>query len=335
MNTLFATNRMMFQSDDRPVPHTSNNYPIDHVRFNLDDNVPSPCIHFCERVASDNYSILHHSDFLSRLKVANAKQILLYIHGFNNLPEDGVFTRVDAMQRLCHKLHPGLVLVVPLIWPCDNDTGVLKDYWDDQKAADASDTSFARMLEFFLGWRDQQADLEDPCFKRINIIAHSMGNRVLRGALIKTIRRTSAEGLFRNIFMVAADVTNECLERGQSGQIIPSACRNLTIYHANDDFALRASKVVNVKNAIVSRRLGHTGPERIEKTPSNVFVVDCDNFNNTLDHPKGHTYFMMGNRDQYSNVYPVMRHMIKAMRTGRVEVNSGLRSMMLPIDYGS
>ena len=24
------------------------------------------------------------------------------------------------------------VLVVPVVWPCDNDLGIVKDYWDDQ-----------------------------------------------------------------------------------------------------------------------------------------------------------------------------------------------------------
>ena len=334
MTTLFATNRALLQTNGKPVPHTSSCYPVSSVSFNLDDNVPSPSVHFCERHAQDNYSVLGHSDFLTRLKDHGAKQILLYVHGFNNLPEQEIFDRANAMQQLFERHEPGLVLVVSLIWPCDNDAGVLKDYWDDQKAADASDTGFARMLEFFLGWRDQQADLADPCYKRVNIIAHSMGNRVLCGALAKTTRRPATEGLFRNIFMVAADVTNECLERGQPGHVISLACRNLTVYHANDDLALRASKAVNVKNAIVSRRLGHTGPERLDRTPANVFVVDCDDFNNTLDDPKGHSYFLMGNRAERADVYPVLLHMLAAIRTGRVQTDAGSRSITLPIDYG-
>ena len=84
-----------------------------------------------------------------------------------------------------------------------------------------------------------------------------MGNRVLRGTLESWARDYGAiQGVFRNIFMVAADVVNETLEKNNSGQYIPSACRNLTVYYASDDFALRSSKVANLKNKIVSRRLG-------------------------------------------------------------------------------
>ena len=332
---LFATNRSISQVGGNPVPHTSEQFPLTEVSFDLDENAPSAGVHFGERFDENSYAIIGHSQFLTRLKDHDSKQVLLYIHGFNNLPEDEIFERARNIQELSDEREPRLLTVVPLIWPCDNDTGVLKDYWDDQEAADASDTAFARMLEFFLGWTDHQADSDDPCYKRVNILAHSMGNRVLRGALTKTARRRSVEGLFRNIFMVAADVTNECLERGESGHVITSACRSVVVYHANDDVALRASKVVNLKSAVVSRRLGHTGPERVKKTPANVFSIDCDNFNNTLDYPKGHSYFLVGNRDKYAKCSPVMNHMLSAISTGRVEADPSSRSMTLPINYGA
>ncbi|WP_204758373.1 hypothetical protein [Halomonas urmiana] len=55
--------------------------------------------------------------------------MLIYIHGFSNLPED-VFAAVREFQALCDASDPGEVLVVPLIWPCDHDLGIVKDYWD-------------------------------------------------------------------------------------------------------------------------------------------------------------------------------------------------------------
>ena len=65
------------------------------------------------------------------------------------------------------------VLVVPIIWPCDNDLGVVKDYWDDQKAADQSAFSFARVLDKFISWRNSPDynPQSDPCLKRINVLA--------------------------------------------------------------------------------------------------------------------------------------------------------------------
>ena len=114
------------------------------------------------------------------------------------------------------------VQVVPVIWPCDDDPGIVKDYWDDQKAADMSAFSFARALQFFMKWRDEEPE-NAPCLKRINILAHSMGNRVFRETLAAWDKYDLANGvplLFRNTILMAADIVNECLEEGERGRLI-------------------------------------------------------------------------------------------------------------------
>ncbi len=85
--------------------------------------------------------------FLNRLKNSKEKQILIYIHGYSNLPKEHIFPRGEMLQTLFNMRGKGLVQVIPLIWPCDNDFGALKDYWDDQKAADASAFAFARVFD--------------------------------------------------------------------------------------------------------------------------------------------------------------------------------------------
>jgi len=65
---------------------------------------------------------------MKRLKDSPSKQILLYIHGFSNRPEDHIFPRVEALQSMFDAREENLVEVVPLIWPCDNDFGIIKDY---------------------------------------------------------------------------------------------------------------------------------------------------------------------------------------------------------------
>ena len=87
-------------------------------------------------------------------------------------------------------------------------------------------------------------------------------------------------------------------------------------YFASEDLALRASKASNLKNKIASRRLGHTGPENVQHTPTNVYVVDCDDINNTYDNPKGHTYFRSGSPPGQPGL--VFDHIFSALTTGRV-----------------
>ncbi|MFQ5715618.1 MAG: alpha/beta hydrolase [Nitrospinales bacterium] len=319
---LFVTNRNFKEGKESTLNRK--------VTFDLNDTDPSNSAFFCQRRGKDNYIEVLCKNFLDTLKKSSAKQILLYIHGFNNLPERDIFPRAVKLQKLCDGAGPGLIEVVPLIWPCDNDLGIIKDYWDDQKAAEASAHSFSRVFSKFLAWRDGQPE-NDPCYKRINILAHSMGNRVLRFALESWARDYGAvPGVFRNIFMAAADVVNETLERGESGRHISDAARNVAVYYANDDFALRSSKVTNLKNKVVSRRLGHTGPEDMSRVAKNVYAIDCDNFNNTYDSPTGHAYFLTapGNRPG-----AVFKHMFHALKTGRVDADPQTRALILKRNY--
>jgi len=309
---LFVTNRQPKQSY-----RTRINRKID---FDLGKNAPSNDLYYCRRNGAGDYTEIGSRALLEELKDSSCGQLLFYIHGFSNLPEPDIFPRVARLQQLLDEKEQGMALVVPLIWPCDNDLGIVKDYWDDQKSADASAQSFARLLNRFLDWRDEQ-DEEYPCLKRINILSHSMGNRVFRQALRAWNKYDLPGGvplLFRNTFLVAADVVNETLEKGNPGELISHASRNVSVYFASDDLALRSSKVSNLKNKIASRRLGHTGPENINKVNSNVYAIDCDNYNTRYDSPKGHSYFL---DDDNGNPGKIFEHMFDSMKFGRVDVD--------------
>ncbi len=312
---LFVTNRLPEQSAKTRLNRK--------ISFNLQNTTASQQMYFCERHDKHEYTEIGNKAFFTRLKELPEKtQVLLYIHGFNNTDEVDIFPNALKLQSLIdqHSGEENLVYVVPLIWPCDDDSVVsfVDDYWDDQRAADASGLGFARLLGKFDGWRKEEMLKAEPCTRRINMLAHSMGNRVLRNA-IRSWVRTDGNGhmpqIFRNIFMAAADVVNHTLEPGQEGEHIPHAARNVVVYYANDDLAMPASKMANLKNITASRRLGMTGPENLEKVARNVYEVDCDNFNNSIDAPKGHTYFL----DHKNGVVsPVLFHMIEAIKTGRV-----------------
>lgn len=320
---LFVTNRFPRQSIK-----TRRGRRFD---FDLDNNAGSNSIFFCRRENQGEYTEIGNVAFLNGLKESAYRQILIYIHGYSNLPED-VFAGAQELQRLCDRKKRREALVVPVVWPCDNDLGAVQDYWDDQKAADLSAFAFARALEKFIAWRNSQRHNPDAaqCLKRINVLAHSMGNRVLRGTLENWQRYDLANGvplMFRNAFLVAADIVNESLQKGQSGEPICHASRNVAVYYAADDLALRASKTVNLANGIASRRLGHTGPEGMAVMPSNVYAIDCDDVNTILDPECGHAYFLSGTRAGVPG--PVFEHIFQAILSGRVFPDDPLRRMAL------
>jgi esterase/lipase superfamily enzyme len=288
--------------------------------FDLENNASNRAFFCCRRLKKDGHEEIGSQELLSAIKASKYRQILIYIHGFSNLPE-AVFRDVNEFQSLCNRKKDKEVLVIPVIWPCDNDIGIIKDYWDDQKAADQSAFAFARMLQKFMQWRNslEYNAADDPCLKRISVLAHSMGNRVLRQTLSNWRKYDQPQGLplmFRNTFLVAADILNESLHKGQPGELVSHASRNVVVYYASDDLALRASKVSNLKNAEASRRLGHSGPEDMALTPKNVYAIDCDEVNTLYDPLKGHSYFRSGRKKGVPGV--VFDHIFATLLTGRV-----------------
>ena len=308
---LFITNRFPKGSIQTRIGRT--------FTFDLRNNAPSNSIFFCRRNENGEINEVGGLNFMTELKGSPYRQMLLYIHGYSNLPED-VFKAADEFQALCDAAAPQEVLVLPVIWPCDGDIGIIQDYWDDQKSADASAPAFSRALCRFIEWRESKLNEPDsaPCLKRINMLAHSMGNRVLRETLVHWNTYDLSSGvplIFRNTFLVAADIENESIHRGEKGQLICDASRNVVVYYASDDLALRSSKAANLKNKIASRRLGHSGPENMQLTPANVYIVDCDDINNVYD-LKGHTYFRSGRKPGQPGV--VFNHIFDCMQKGRV-----------------
>lgn len=299
------------------------------ITFSKTNNQAGQSIHFCRRDGLNSYTEIGSANLLETLRLSNAEQILIYIHGFNNQPEENIFPCAQKLQQLFDNQQANLVHVLPIIWPCNNKTGIIRDYYDDQDSADSSAFAYTRLLEKFFRWQDQNNQNEvDSCLKRINILAHSMGNRVLRGTLERWgeyNRNGSVPLIFRNSFLLAADIANESLERGTKGDYLCQASRNVIVYFANDDLALRASKVANDGNVInksVSRRLGHSGPENLDRLPRNVYMVDCDEINNIYDRPTGHTYFLRDDKGQPGLVF---NHICKAIQSGRVEVDDPVK----------
>lgn len=300
------------------------------VEFDLIDNEPGASVFFCRRHEAGAYEEVTSRPFFDRLRQSEHQQILFFVHGYNSLPEQA-FASAQLLQAGCDKLSPKLIEVVPVIWPCDNDIGLVVDYWDDQAAAQLSAVAFSRALQHFAQWRQSRQD-QEPCLKHMNILAHSMGNRVLTHAVNHWSESAGVQAVFRNIFLFAADIPNEALEEGEVGDAIPASARNILVYFAGDDFTLRTSKVANLKNRVLTRRLGHTGPERMERMRRNVFAIDCASFNNSYDR-LGHSYYSL---DRSGEPGLALRHMVGAMRTGRVPLmTDGERELILDDHSGA
>jgi len=319
---LFLTNRSFVQG--------AGGKPGRRVDFDLDDNGAGDVMSCCERSAAGEYVELGREAFLERGERECGREILVYIHGYANLPEAHVFPRAESLQRLFDAREAGWVTVIPALWPCDNDPGMIKDYWDDQKAADGSAAAFGGMLRDFEGLLGGREPVDDAGGPAMSLLAHSMGNRVLRGAM-RVWKEKRGGGdlpcLFGNVFMAAADLVNEALEVGRDGALICDSARHVVVYHALGDSALQSSKLANLKKW--SRRLGQTGPEDMDRVAGNVYAIDCKIYSALYDPTLGHAYFL---EDPDGEEGAVFKHIRRTLRRGEVPMPldaPGQRRMVL------
>jgi esterase/lipase superfamily enzyme len=309
---LFVTNRIPKQSERSRRNRKWN--------FDLDNNTASPSVFFCRRGINDDHTEIMHEAFMQELKDDRAEHILFFLHGFHTSP-NAAFEAVEQIQDIADADRgQEFVRVVPVIWPADAQAGVIKKYYTDRDAALDSRTAFSRALRFFIDWQRAQKNVEDRCFKPVSILAHSMGNRVLREALFHLADEHLRRGMpriFRCVFLSAADIVNETLQRGRTGEHIQDSSARVIAYYAYDDLALRGSKVVNLDEA-VSRRLGHTGPEDMNKVDKNVYALDCGAFNTDWDPPTGHSYYRR--EKDGSRPSPLLLHALEVMGMADLQV---------------
>ncbi len=280
------------------------------LRFKASNEL-SQSLLYCQLHEDETFQEIGSESFMSTLRDNNTREILFYIHGFNNQPYREVFPRARQMTRQLHQAGLFDIEIVPIIWPCDDDYGIIKDYWDDQDSAEESGRFFSRAISKLMAWQTDNQDR--PCLKRMHVMAHSMGARVLLKTLSHWAKMFGGNGvpyLFKNIFLMAADISNNALERNAEGRLICSAAQRVLCYHANDDLAMPASKIANVKNGVFTRRIGHTGPESLKDTPENVYAINCDSFNTRFDFPQGHCYFL----DQDQQNSPAFQHVVDVLK---------------------
>ncbi|MGA1342906.1 MAG: alpha/beta hydrolase [Hyphomonas sp.] len=191
--------------------------------------------------------------FLAQMDTALAGRqsgsVLLFVHGFNTPFDDALIRSAQLSVDLSRR---GIFDVgIPLLfsWPSAGKLS-LTDYRGDQDRS----LSAAPYLEQFLDVIAAQ-----PRVKRINIIAHSMGNRILTEALESYasdyLERHGREDLEFRIILVAADVDRDIFEATTG--VLDNLRANVTIYTSDADRALHASEIVNNK-----LRLGDTNGDK-------------------------------------------------------------------------
>ncbi|GAC1597078.1 MAG: hypothetical protein NVS3B28_28830 [Candidatus Velthaea sp.] len=188
----------------------------------------------------------------------NATGVLVYLHGYNN----DFFGPFDVGATWVSSFVPGGVMpVIVYSWPSNAKT--LKYLDDETNNTWAAD----HFRDFILALLD---DPKSP--KNVNILAHSMGNRLAIGAidyLARSRPRTAAS--LNQVIFAAPDV-----DAGMFYEDLPamaSVARGLTIYGSTHDEALRLSRQVHGHC-----RAGLVGCDEAVPALANVNAIDASIF---------------------------------------------------------
>ncbi|MEX0977811.1 MAG: alpha/beta hydrolase [Pirellulales bacterium] len=177
-----------------------------------------------------------------QLNKSEERAALLFIHGYNVSFEDAIFRTAQLAVDL---KFPGAPITFS--WPSYADP---VKYPFDEQNAEVSIPAFREFLE----------DLATKSgAKRIHIIAHSMGNRVLAGAMeaMDSKARERNKEIFREVILAAPDIDSRVFKSQVLPHIVANT-RHCTLYASSRDRALLISRYFHNY-----QRLGETQPDLI------------------------------------------------------------------------
>jgi len=195
---------------------------------------------------------------------------LMFIHGFNVSFEGAIESAAKLSERFLqlseNTYNPNIFV---FSWPSN---GKLFDYGDDRHDAKASGYAFARGLTKLTNFL-RTSTKEENCNQKISLIAHSMGNYVLRHTLQESQDMSSGSRLpllFDNVVLTAADEDNDAFEHDHKLARLPELSKSVTVYYNTEDRALDISDFTKGN----PERLGSSGPRNPLQLPGKVISVD-------------------------------------------------------------
>jgi esterase/lipase superfamily enzyme len=184
----------------------------------------------------------------NEVRAKQQREIMVFIHGFNNTFDDAA----SRLGVLDYDLQFG---GTPVLYSWTSVGGGFKgvvSYRNDEKTIQKT----YQPLADFLFEVAQSGRLAGA--KRVNIIAHSMGNRALVAAMKDLALRKPKKLLFDEVVMAAPDVGLEGFATVEWPKMQTSArgsAKRVTLYASSDDRALQTSKLAHH----YARRIGEAG----------------------------------------------------------------------------
>lgn len=208
-----------------------------------------------------------HEDMCS----AAGGDLLIYVHGYNN-DLDKAIRNLGTIEEHYIKEGSPIKHLLLFSWPSQ---GKKIKYRNDMKDAEESGQALARnimKLQKFYETYFKDGD-QTFCGRKIHILAHSSGARVLQHAM--NYLRNGQYGMnigviFEEAILAAADVDDFMLETHQPLGYLCEISNRVHNYNNKKDVALTISRTTKNSNP----RLGQKGVRGFSNLPSNLVMVD-------------------------------------------------------------
>ena len=168
------------------------------------------------------------ADVRTALARGGSEASFLFVHGYNVAFDDAARRTAQITYDLDFQGAP-----VFYSWPSQAS---LQGYTVDENNVQWSEANLKRFLVDYAN---------ESGAKDIYLIAHSMGNRALTGALKSVFAEHPAlKGRFKEIILTAPDIDAEIFKRDIAPALV-AGCDKITLYVSDGDKALLASKTVH------------------------------------------------------------------------------------------
>lgn len=252
--------------------------PIDHEAGDMDKPFTMFLIELRPENPVDDVTFLERSKpvdwttftgmIQERLDVSPERETFVFIHGYNTSFKEAAERTAQFWYDLRFEGPPILYS-----WPSQ---GTVSQYAVDENEVMRSEFHFKKFL------RDL---LKDSGAKRVHLIAHSMGNRILANSLVSlaedgTLDRADCQ--IREVILAAPDIDAEVFRDQLAPQFLKRKPR-VTLYASSNDEALQASRSAMVNKY---RRAGDADGGIV--VVDGLESIDASQLNTSLD---THGYF--------------------------------------------
>lgn len=246
---------------------------------------------------------------------------ILFIHGYNFTFRESVARAAQLKQWLAAGGQDAAMLL--FAWPSLGQGVAPRTYSDDRMRAQTSGLALARAMlkatDFI-----RTSPKGERCDAPIHLMAHSMGNWALRGAVqaMRTYVGYNIPPLFDEVLLMAGDEDDDTLALNHKMAPLLRGCRRVTVYYNQQDLALKASDVAMGN----PDRLGRSGPNGVREVakivPVNASPVILADANDWTRDETGHQYYR-NNKTVRDDVMQVLQGKLDSDIKGRKRRDEG------------